>query len=118
MPASDPQLRSKVEKLVKDHKIFIWMKGTPEFPQCGFSGRAVQILQSFGKPIGAVNVLLPENDRLWDELELYTRWPTVPQIFLGGEFVGGCDLLVEMHQSGELKKKIDAIFAAPAAAKA
>jgi monothiol glutaredoxin len=94
----------KVEELVKKNKIVIFMKGEPNFPQCGFSARAVQVLKTLEEPFGAVDVL--SNDTLWDALEEYTQWPTVPQIFINGQFVGGCDIITEMYESGELKKLV------------
>ena len=94
----------KVEELVKKNKIVIFMKGEPNFPQCGFSARAVQVLKTLEQPFGAVDVL--SNDPLWDALEEYTQWPTVPQIFINGQFVGGCDIISEMYESGELQKLV------------
>ncbi len=95
-------LKKKVEDIVKNNKIVIFMKGTPEAPRCGFSNRAVQILQTLNQPIKSVDVL--SDDALWGALEEYTQWPTVPQIFLNGEFVGGCDIVTEMQERGELTK--------------
>jgi len=96
------ELIPKVEELVKNNKILIFMKGEPNFPQCGFSARAVQVLKTLNQPFGAVDVLA--NDPLWDALEEYTQWPTVPQIFINGKFIGGCDIITEMHESGELQE--------------
>lgn len=94
-------LRSKVEEQVKQNKVMIFMKGTPDFPACGFSSRAVQTLKAAGvQQLGSVDVL--SDDPLWDALEDFTQWPTVPQIFIGGQFVGGCDILSEMAERGEL----------------
>lgn len=97
-------LQQKIENLVKGNKIVIFMKGTPEAPQCGFSNRAVQVLKTLGQPIASVNVLA--DDALWGALEDYTQWPTVPQIFINGEFIGGCDIVSEMQERGELAKKL------------
>ena len=97
-------LKKKVEDLVKSNKIVIFMKGTPEAPRCGFSNRAVQILQTLNQPIQSVDVL--SDDALWGALEEYTQWPTVPQIFINGEFVGGCDIVTEMQERGELAKMV------------
>lgn len=97
-------LKKKVEDIVKNNKIVIFMKGTPEAPRCGFSNRAVQILQTLNQPIKSVDVL--SDDALWGALEEYTQWPTVPQIFLNGEFVGGCDIVTEMQERGELTKMV------------
>lgn len=95
-------LKKKIEELVKTNKLVIFMKGTPEAPRCGFSNQAVQVLKTLNQPIKAVDVL--SDDPLWGALEEYTQWPTVPQIFIGGEFVGGCDIVTELHERGELQK--------------
>ena len=95
-------LKNKIEELVKSNKVFIFMKGTPEMPRCGFSNQAVQILKTLGEPVKAFDVL--SDDALWGALEQYTQWPTVPQIFINGEFVGGCDIITELNERGELKK--------------
>ena len=97
-------LAKKVETLSKEGPIVIFMKGTLEAPRCGFSNRAVEILKTLGKPIKAVDVL--EDEDLWDALEKYTQWPTVPQIFINGEFVGGCDIVTELQERGELTKLV------------
>jgi len=95
-------LRKKVEEIVKGNKVVIFMKGTPEAPRCGFSNQAVQVLKTLNQPIKAVDVL--SDDPLWGALEEYTQWPTVPQIFINGEFVGGCDIVTELQERGELAK--------------
>lgn len=95
-------LRSKVEEKVKSAPVVIFMKGTPDFPACGFSNRAVQVLKAAGVTnLASVDVLA--DDPLWDALEDFTQWPTVPQIFINGQFVGGCDILSEMYERGELQ---------------
>jgi monothiol glutaredoxin len=95
-------LRSKLEDIVKTNSVVIFMKGTPDFPQCGFSNRACQVLRAAGvKELKGVDVL--SDDPLWDALEEHTQWPTVPQIFIGGEFIGGCDIVSEMYERGELQ---------------
>ena len=95
-------LKKKIEEMVKTNKLVIFMKGTPEAPRCGFSNQAVQVLKTLNQPIKAVDVLA--DDPLWGALEEYTQWPTVPQIFIDGEFVGGCDIVTELHERGELQK--------------
>jgi len=95
-------LNKKIAELVKANKIVIFMKGTPEAPRCGFSNQAVQVLKTLNQPIEAVDVL--SDEPLWDALETYTKWPTVPQIFINGEFVGGCDIVTELNERGELSK--------------
>ncbi len=98
-------LRSKVEEKVTGNPVTIFMKGTPDFPQCGFSARAVQVLRACGvAKIASVDVL--SDDPLWEALEDYTQWPTVPQIFIAGKFVGGCDILTEMYERGELQEML------------
>lgn len=95
-------LISKVEEKVNASPVVIFMKGTPDFPQCGFSAKACQILKAAGaKQVVGVDVL--SDDPLWDALEEYTRWPTVPQIFVNGKFIGGCDIVTEMYDRGELQ---------------
>jgi monothiol glutaredoxin len=95
-------LKKKIEEQVKANPIVIYMKGTPDFPQCGFSAQAVHVLRTLNKPIFSVDVL--SDDPLWTALEEFTQWPTVPQIFINGEFIGGCDIVTELHERGELQK--------------
>jgi monothiol glutaredoxin len=96
-------LKAKVQEITKSGPVVIFMKGTPDFPQCGFSHKAVQVLRAAGvRDIQAVDVL--SDDPLWEALEEYTQWPTVPQIFVKGEFIGGCDIVTEMFERGELQK--------------
>ena len=94
-------LTTEVEKLVKANDVVIYMKGSPEFPMCGFSARDVAVLKAAGveKP-ASFDVL--SDDGMWGALEEYTQWPTVPQIFIKGKFVGGCDIIGEMYERGEL----------------
>lgn len=96
------QLKSKIEDLIKSHKVFIFMKGTPERPQCGFSMQAVNILSQTHPEFGFYNIL--EDDEMREAIKEYSSWPTLPQIFINGEFVGGCDIITEMFESGELQK--------------
>src|ERR1700691_3072752 len=99
------QLKKKIEDQVKTNKIVIYMKGTQDFPQCGFSAQAVQVLKTTKLPIYSVDVL--SDDALWGALEEYTQWPTVPQIFINGEFIGGCDIVTELYERGELQKLVE-----------
>ena len=94
------QLKSQIENDIKNNKIVIFMKGTADSPMCGFSARTVQILQSYGAPIKDHNVLASEELR--QGIKEFTNWPTIPQVFINGEFVGGCDIVTEMHENGEL----------------
>jgi len=89
-----------IEKTVSDHPVVLFMKGTPEQPQCGFSAQVVQILDHLGAEYVGVNVL--QSDPLRDGIKTYSDWPTIPQLYVSGEFVGGCDIVREMFQSGEL----------------
>ena len=98
------QLKQQIENDLKNNKIVIFMKGTPEQPMCGFSARSTEILQSYNTPLKAYNVLASEEVR--QGIKEYTNWPTIPQIFINGEFVGGCDIITEMHQNGDLKKML------------
>ena len=102
-------LESKIAEQVKTNPVMIYMKGSPTFPQCGFSARAVQVLKAAGvQNIGHVDVL--SDDPLWEALEVYTQWPTVPQIFIGGKFIGGCDIITEMYQNGELQEELKKVL--------
>jgi len=102
-------LQTLISDAIKDNKIMLFMKGTPDFPQCGFSAAVVDILKQYRKPFAAWNIL--EDPRVRQELSAQSNWPTIPQIFINGEFVGGCDILREMHANGEIQALIDAAFA-------
>ncbi|MBM3378125.1 MAG: Grx4 family monothiol glutaredoxin [Betaproteobacteria bacterium] len=92
-----------ISQTVSEHPVVLFMKGTAQFPQCGFSGRAVQILRSVGvKNLVTVNVL--EDDEVRQAVKEFANWPTIPQLYVHGEFVGGSDIMQEMFQSGELQK--------------
>ena len=93
-------VRQRIEKLIAENPVVLFMKGTPAFPQCGFSGRVVQILDYLGAPVVGVNVL--DDAELRQGIKDYANWPTVPQLYVKGEFVGGADIVTEMFQSGEL----------------
>jgi monothiol glutaredoxin len=86
---------------VKANDVVLFMKGTPQFPMCGFSGQVVQILDHLGVSYKGLNVL--ENDELRNGIKAYSNWPTIPQLYVKGEFVGGCDIIREMFQAGELQ---------------
>jgi monothiol glutaredoxin len=90
-----------IAKTVEEHPVVLFMKGVPEQPQCGFSAQVVQILDHLGADFVGVNVL--QNDQLRDGIKTYSDWPTIPQLYVKGEFVGGCDIVREMFQAGELK---------------
>ena len=96
------QVKTQIENEIKNNKVVIFMKGTADQPMCGFSARSVQILQSYGAPIKDRNIF--ESEELRQGIKEYTNWPTIPQIFINGEFIGGCDILTEMHENGDLAK--------------
>ena len=95
-------IATQIDNEVKTNDVVLFMKGTPDMPMCGFSGRSVQILQNLGVPFKGVNVL--DSAELRQGIKDYTNWPTVPQLYVKGEFVGGSDIMMEMFQSGELKQ--------------
>jgi monothiol glutaredoxin len=90
-----------IDNEVKSNDVVVFMKGTPQFPMCGFSGQVVQILDYIGVPYKGINVL--ESDDLRQGIKAYAQWPTIPQLYVKGEFVGGCDIIREMFQAGELQ---------------
>jgi monothiol glutaredoxin len=102
----DQKIRERIEQDVKGNKVFLYMKGTPEAPMCGFSARAVDILKQYKVPFKAFNVF--EDEAIRQGIKEYADWPTIPQLYINGEFIGGCDILTEMHGNGELKKLIGA----------
>ncbi|HEY5363489.1 MAG TPA: Grx4 family monothiol glutaredoxin [Aestuariivirga sp.] len=95
-------IHDQIENEVKTNNVVLYMKGTADMPMCGFSGRSVQILQQLGVPFKDVNVL--DSAEIRQGIKDYTNWPTVPQLYVKGEFIGGADILMEMYQSGELKQ--------------
>ena len=90
-----------IDQQLKSSDVVLFMKGTPQFPQCGFSGQVVQILDYLGVPYKGVNIL--DSDELRQGIKAYSNWPTIPQLYVKGEFVGGCDIIREMFQAGELQ---------------
>ena len=99
--------QAKIKSIVEGHPVVLFMKGTAQFPQCGFSGRAIQILQACGinEPF-TVNVL--EDDAIRQGIKEFSNWPTIPQLYIKGEFIGGSDIMTEMYQSGELQQVLAA----------
>ena len=93
-------VKARIEKLLSDNPVVLFMKGTPQFPQCGFSGRVIQILDNVGAPVVGVNVL--EDAEIRQGIKDFANWPTIPQLYVKGEFIGGADIATEMFQSGEL----------------
>jgi len=100
----DATVRTRLESLIKSHKVILFMKGTKHFPACGFSNAVVQILGKEGVPFETFNILADAEVR--QGLKEYSSWPTFPQLYIDGKFVGGCDIVTELHQSGELRKEL------------
>ena len=100
------QIREAIQSAISENPVILFMKGTPDQPMCGFSARTVAILQDVGTPFAAVNIL--PDPRIRQELSLLSNWPTIPQLFIDGEFVGGCDIVTEMYESGELQQALGA----------
>lgn len=102
-------IQAKIEEQVKSNKIILYMKGTPSFPMCGFSAATIQVLDSYNVKYESVNVL--DDPAIRDGVKRYSNWPTVPQLYINGEFIGGCDIVREMHAKGELEPLIRAVQA-------
>ena len=98
-------VNAKIEEQLNSHDILLYMKGTPDFPQCGFSGQAVAALNAIGKPYAFVNIY--EDEEIRQGLKDYSNWPTFPQLYVKGELIGGSDIVVEMYHSGELKELLE-----------
>jgi monothiol glutaredoxin len=98
------EVRKRIEDTVAGHKVVLFMKGTKSFPQCGFSARVVQLLKKVGEPFVDVNVLADPEVR--EGIKEFSNWPTIPQLYVGGKFVGGCDIVTELDASGELNPLI------------
>ena len=100
---------AEIKKEISENKVVIYMKGTQEMPRCGFSAAAIQVLNEYGVPIKDINVL--EDQEKWAAVKQFSDWPTIPQIYIGGQFIGGCDILREMHAKGELRPIIAKVVA-------
>ena len=98
-------INAVIDDKVKNNDVFLFMKGSPDFPQCGFSGQVVQILNYLGVDYGSANVL--EDQDLREGIKTYSNWPTIPRLYVKGEFVGGADIVREMFQQGELQKHFE-----------
>ncbi len=96
------EVNTRIEKLLSENKVVLFMKGTSQFPQCGFSARAVAILADLGAPFQGVNVL--EDDQIREGIKAYGNWPTIPQLYINKQLVGGSDIMMEMYQAGELQE--------------
>jgi len=112
MPANEPSpsVNDRIRKELSAAPVVLFMKGTPDFPQCGFSAQTVSVLRALGAHFHYVNIF--EDAELREALKRYSSWPTYPQLYINGELVGGCDIAVEMYQSGELGKLLDSAGAA------
>ena len=107
---TDDQILADIKKAIADHTIVLFAKGTKEQPRCGFSARAIEVFKQIGKPFEVVDVLV--DPRIRQVLSAHSNWPTIPQVFIKGEFVGGSDIVMEMYQEGELQKVVGEAFGA------
>ncbi len=96
-----------IRRVIEENSVMLFMKVSPDFPQCGFSGRVVQILEACGAEFSSADVLM--DPELREGIKAYSNWPTIPQLYIQGELIGGSDIVMEMHENGELKKKIDTL---------
>ncbi|MEE8237386.1 MAG: Grx4 family monothiol glutaredoxin [Gammaproteobacteria bacterium] len=94
-------VNERIQKQLADNPVLLYMKGTPDFPQCGFSAQTVAVLRDIGAEFASVNIF--EDPEVREGLKSYSNWPTFPQLYVGGELIGGCDIALELHKSGELK---------------
>jgi monothiol glutaredoxin len=94
----------RIKQQIEENPVLLYMKGTPHFPQCGFSGRAVQVLEACGVEFAYVNIF--EDPEIRENLKRYSNWPTFPQLFINGELVGGSDIILELYEAGELQKML------------
>lgn len=99
-----PQVKSKIEEMLGQNKVFLFMKGSPDQPQCGFSARAVAILQNLNSPFGSFDVL--SDGEIREGIKAYGQWPTIPQLYINKELVGGSDIMMEMYENGELEQML------------
>ena len=105
----DSQLQQRIEELIASSPVVVFMKGSKLMPQCGFSNNVVQILQSLGVPFETFDVL--SDGEIRQGIKEYSDWPTIPQVYVNGEFIGGSDILIEMYNSGELREKLEVALA-------
>jgi monothiol glutaredoxin len=104
-----PEIKERIEELVKSNKIVVFMKGSKMMPQCGFSNNVVQILNVLGVPYETFDIL--SDPEIRQGIKEYSNWPTIPQVYINGEFVGGSDILIEMYQNGELQQLVEVALA-------
>jgi monothiol glutaredoxin len=100
---------AEIENEIRNNKVMIYMKGTPSFPQCGFSAATIEVFEELGRPFSTVDVLASPAKR--EAIKRYSNWPTIPQVYVDGKFIGGCDIVRELHERGELKRLLDHSFA-------
>lgn len=103
----DQKVLDRIKDIVTSHSVVLFMKGTPQFPQCGFSNTAAQVLRACGTNFFAVNVL--QDPEIFENLKYYANWPTFPQIYINGELIGGADISVEMYNKGELQQLLASV---------
>ncbi|NBO31971.1 MAG: Grx4 family monothiol glutaredoxin [Cyanobacteria bacterium LVE1205-1] len=104
-----PELKSRIESLIQTNKVFVFMKGSKFMPQCGFSNNVVQILGTLGVPFETFDIL--SDDEMRQGIKEYSNWPTIPQVYINGEFVGGSDILIQLYQKGELQQLVEVALA-------
>ncbi len=104
-----PETKARIESLIQDNKVMVFMKGNKLMPQCGFSNNVVQILNVLGVPFETIDVLADAEIR--DGIKAFSSWPTIPQVYVNGEFVGGSDILIELYQKGELQQIVEVAMA-------
>lgn len=100
---------ARIKGLLEENPVILFMKGTPDFPQCGFSGQSVQVLRACGAKFQHFNIF--EDQELREGLKEYSHWPTYPQLYIGGELVGGCDIIIDLYNKGELSKMLETVKA-------
>ena len=100
-------VNERIKDQLESNPVVLYMKGTPDFPQCGFSGQTVQVLNACSAKFKHVNIF--EDPELREALKVYSNWPTFPQLYIGGELVGGCDIVTDLYQKGELKSMLSAV---------
>jgi monothiol glutaredoxin len=103
-------VNDRIKEQLQAHPVLLFMKGTPDFPQCGFSAQAVAALRALGTEFDYVNIF--EDPEIREGLKAYSNWPTFPQLYINGELIGGCDITIELYHSGELKELLEAAKAA------
>lgn len=103
-----PELKAAIDELITRNKVVVFMKGTKQFPQCGFSNTVVQILRELDAPFESVNVL--EEEAIRSGMKEYSQWPTFPQVYIDGELYGGCDIMIEAYNSGSLQETLEKVL--------